>query len=350
LASADQVRDDQWHLRFLNVAEAQRITKGDGVTVAVIDTGVQLHPALSGNVLAGTVVDPASSGDGRADRIGHGTAMAGLIAAHGTGQNAGALGIAPRAKILPITDNVSSVQGSNELTAAAINWAVAHGADVISISSGGGPSSSLRAAVATALEADVVVVAAVGNRPGASAVQFPAFYPGVVAVGATDRNGNLAAISTTGRGVVITAPGVDIVSTGLNGKYRTGTGTSDSTAIVSGAVALIRSKYPDLPAAEVVHRLEATATDKGPPGLDEQYGYGVLNLVAALTADVPPLTPSPSAGAGSSTPGASRPTGPSEGAGFVLPVTIAILAAIAAGGTFLALRSRAQRRREGRGR
>lgn len=85
------------------------------------------------------------------------------------------------------------------------------------------------------------------------------------------------------------APAVDIYSTSINGTYRVGTGTSDATAIVAGAAALIRSKYPDLPAQEVAHRLTATAIDKGPPGRDDEYGYGVIDLVAALTADVPPL-------------------------------------------------------------
>jgi type VII secretion-associated serine protease mycosin len=347
-ASADGIRDAQWHLGFLSVTDAHRISRGNGVTVAVIDTGVQPVPSLKGNVLRGTVVDPAGSGDGRADRIGHGTAMAGLIAAHGTREDAGALGIAPEAKILPITDNVGRVQGSNDLTATAINWAVAHGAEVINISSGGGPSPALRAAVQAALEADVVVVASAGNKPSATAVQFPAFYPGVIAVGAVDRNGNLASISTTGRGVVITAPGVDITSTGLNGQYRKGTGTSDAAAIVSGAVALIRSKYPDLSAKEVVHRLEATAIDKGAPGLDDQYGYGVLNLVGALTADVPPLTPSPGDGpTADASPTGGVATGPSAGSGFVLTMTIAILAVIAAVGALFMIRSRARRRREG---
>jgi subtilisin family serine protease len=93
----------------------------------------------------------------------------------------------------------------------------------------------------------------------------------------------------TGPEIDVVAPAVDIYSTSIDGKYRKGTGTSDATAIVAGAAALVRSKYPYLPAAEVVHRLTATAVDKGPPGRDDEYGYGVIDLVAALTADVPPL-------------------------------------------------------------
>ena len=131
---------------------------------------------------------------------------------------------------------------------------------------------------------------------------------------------------------------MDIISTGLNGQYRRGTGTSDSAAIVSGAAALVRSRFPDLPASEVVHRLTATATDKGAPGWDEQYGYGVLNLVAALTADVPP----------SSAPARTAPTAaPPErdGDSRVLPIALAVLVAIGAGVAAVAWRGRARRRK-----
>lgn len=96
-------------------------------------------------------------------------------------------------------------------------------------------------------------------------------------------------MSVTGREIDVVAPAVDIYSTSYGGNYSKGTGTSSATAIVAGAAALIRSKYPDLPAQEVAHRLTATAIDKGPPGRDDEYGYGVIDLVAALTADVPPL-------------------------------------------------------------
>jgi len=132
----------------------------------------------------------------------------------------------------------------------------------------------------------------------------------VLAVGGIDRYGRRAAISVTGPQIDLVAPAVDIYSTSIDGKYRKGTGTSDATAIVAGAVALIRSKYPHLPAREVVHRLTATAVDKGPPGRDDEYGYGVIDIVAALTADVPPLgfesaTASAPAGDGPSAPAAA---------------------------------------------
>ncbi len=121
----------------------------------------------------------------------------------------------------------------------------------------------------------------------------------------------------SGPQTALAAPAVDIFSTGpefppYNG-YRIGNGTSDATAIVSGVAALVRSKFPNLSAAEVVHRLEATADDKGPPGRDDDYGYGIVDPVKALTADVPPLTPSASptatvaTGTGDSGSGNGRP-------------------------------------------
>ncbi|MFI5486527.1 type VII secretion-associated serine protease mycosin [Micromonospora echinaurantiaca] len=287
--ASERVRNDQWHLGYLRVADAHRISQGAGITVAVPDTGVDPHPDLHRNLLPGIDVIPGGSGDGRRDPNGHGTGMAGLIAAHGRGESRGALGIAPKAKILPIVDAPPDGNGHADSLAQSIKFAVEEGADIISISSGGGGSEQLRQAVRSALASNVIIVAGVGNYPRDSRVSYPASEPDVIAVGGVDRTGKRAAVSVTGVEVDVVAPGVDIYSTSRDGRYRKGTGTSDSTAIVAGAVALIRSRFPDLPASEVAHRLTATAVDKGPPGRDDQYGYGVIDLVAALTADVPPL-------------------------------------------------------------
>jgi subtilisin family serine protease len=121
--------------------------------------------------------------------------------------------------------------------------------------------------------------------------------------------------------MVLAAPAVDIISTGAFGDYETGSGTSNSTAIVAGAVALVRAKYPSLSAPEVIRRLTATATDKGKPGRDDEYGYGVVNVVAALTADVPPLPsglPSPVVSGSGGTPGRTSPAGTIAIVGAVL--------------------------------
>ncbi|MGW3897869.1 S8 family serine peptidase [Micromonospora profundi] len=320
--STKRVRADQWHLSYLNVAEAQRITKGAGVTVAVPDTGVQPHPDLRDNLLDGHDVISGGDGTGKDDSNSHGTGMAGLIAAHGQGGNLGALGIAPESKILPIRDTPEDGQGEAHDLAAGIDYAVRHGADVICISSTGGAGITLQRSIEAAIAADVVLVASVGNTPPDSVVGYPASADAVIAVGGIGRDGMHAAISTTGPEIDVVAPAVDIYSTSINGKYRKGTGTSDATAIVAGAAALIRSKYPHLPAQEVAHRLTATAIDKGPPGRDDEYGYGVIDLVAALTADVPPLgfeSVSAPAGGGASTTAAAQPgdDGPATMRGLV---------------------------------
>lgn len=307
-ALADEARDRQWHLRALNIAEAHRISRGEGVVVGVIDTGVNAnHRDLAGNVLPGVDLTGADS-RGQQDTDGHGTAMAGLIAAHGHGPgNAlGALGIAPEAKILPIRDTRTKVGDSRNLPDA-ITEGVRRGAKVLSLSLTSGTSPELRRAVEEALAADVVVVASAGNRPADAFVGFPARYPGVVAVGATGRDGRVAPVSVTGKELVLTAPGVDIASTSHTGVYRLATGTSDATAIVAGAVALVRARYPNLSASEVVHRLTATADDRGAPGRDPEYGYGVLNIVKALTADVEPAEAPTTPGAAPTATGDATP-------------------------------------------
>ncbi|MFI2665081.1 type VII secretion-associated serine protease mycosin [Micromonospora carbonacea] len=302
------IRTDQWHLRYLNTTEAHRITRGRGVTIAVPDTGVDPHPDLRGNLLSGIDTIPGGNGTGRRDLDSHGTAMAGLIAAHGQHDKVGALGIAPEANILPIFSSPPHGNGDPDALAQGIDFAINMGADIISVSSGGSSSRRLIEAVKRACASNIVVVAAAGNSPEDTGVTYPASEDGVIAVGGIDRSGKHAAISVIGTGIDLTAPAVDIYSTSYEGKYSKGTGTSSATAIVAGAAALVRSKYPDLPASEVVHRLTATAVDKGPPGRDDEYGYGVVDLVAALTADVPPV------GFESATAGAPGATGPTTAA------------------------------------
>ncbi|SCE80259.1 type VII secretion-associated serine protease mycosin [Micromonospora coriariae] len=343
-SDADLVRDDQWHLPFLRIQQVHSVSQGSGVVVAVPDTGVDPHPDLRENLLSGTDVIPGGSGDGRQDRDSHGTSMAGLIAAHGRPNNQGALGIAPKAEILPILDTPLDGQGDPDALAAAIEFAVARGADVISISAVAGASVRLQQALKVAQDANIIVVAAAGNRPPDASVRYPASETGVIAVGGVDRTGKHAAVSVTGPEVDVVAPAVDIYSTSYDGKYSKGTGTSSATAIVAGAAALIRSKYPYLPAQEVAHRLTATAIDKGPPGRDDEYGYGVIDLVAALTADVPPLgfesASAPADGGPTTTAGAQ----PDNGGGGRTTRGLATLGVIVAAGVGWALVVRRRRR------
>jgi type VII secretion-associated serine protease mycosin len=306
-AFADSIRDKQWYLRALDIAQAHRITEGAGVTVGLIDTGVNAgQQDLRGAILPGTEVGPDANGDGRKDGDGHGTEMAGIIAGRGHGSGDGVLGIAPEAKILPIGSPINTLATTGFVTDA-IDFAVAHHVGVINMSFGFDGDDTLRAAVRKAAAADIVLVAGAGNK-GKSG-EYPGRYPEVLAVGAYGQDGKIASFSISGPQVRISAPGVNIVTTGNRGgdDYYEGQGTSEATAVVSGAVALLRAKYPDLSAAEIVHRLTATATDAGPKGRDDSYGYGRLNIVQALTADVAPLPPA-------SVDGSAAPPGSVEAA------------------------------------
>jgi subtilisin family serine protease len=332
--SPDSVRADQWMLTALNVSAAHETSSGVGVNVALIDTGVDAdHVDLRGRIYGQQDV----TGTGLRDSTGHGSLMAGLIAGegHGDGHAMGVLGIAPASRILSIKTAASSGSGALAMDRA-VALAAVSGVRVICIAQSG-PSDipTLHEAVADAERADIVVVAAVGNRPEAEHVNFPAAYPGVIAAAGTDQHGNHAAISVTGPEVVLAAPAVDVVSTLNNGGYGTGDGTSASAAIIAGAAALVRSRFPHLSAAEVVHRLEATATDKGPPGRDDEYGFGIVNLIGALTANVPPLSPDADL-----TPSPS-PTSVGASAGHhhtTSPLIFVAIGVLLIGGLFLTLR------------
>ncbi len=300
-AAADDIRGRQWWLQALDLPAAHRISQGAGVTVAVIDGGVDpRQPDLTGSVVEGTDV-LKGKGDGFDDPNGHGTGMAAIIAGHGHGPgNAdGILGIAPQAKIMPIKVIGDREDGINDGEfAVAVNAAVARGAKVISVSLDVAGGRESMEAVAQAVDKDVVIVASTGNAEGVAlqVTGAPARYRGVVAVGGTDRRGQRAAFSVEGsreNDLMVVAPAVDGINANPDGTYATGkSGTSMSAAIVAGAAALIRSKYPDLPVHEVWNRLNATAVDKGPAGFDTGYGNGLLDLTAALTRQVAP-TPKP---------------------------------------------------------
>jgi type VII secretion-associated serine protease mycosin len=318
LSAGDDIRGQQWHLDFLHLDRAHEISTGKGVIVGVVDTGVDGgHPDLAGQLLRGADFSVEHLSDGLTDRDGHGTAMAGLIVANGR-----AIGVAPGAKVLPVRHSTysSTALGADE----AVDWAVDHGVTVLCLAlSYPDPDSRLRAAIERAIARDVVVVAAVGNVPDKPG--YPALYPGVVGGVGTDRNGEHARISIVSPAAVLAAPAVDIMTTRsrsvVPSGYGTGTGTSDATAIIAGVAALVRSKFPDLSAEEVIHRMTATADDRGAPGRDDEYGYGIVDPVAALTADVPPLHPP-------TTPVASPTDASGGGDGSSTPLVVGAGAAI----------------------
>jgi subtilisin family serine protease len=181
----------------------------------------------------------------------------------------------------------------------------------------------------------VVLVAAAGDRPGGSEIWFPAANPAVVAVAGVDRDGELSGASIPGPEVALAAPAGDLPAPAPGGGYTDHTGTSAAAAIVAGAAALVRAEFPELSADEVVHRLIATAQDEGPPGRDDRYGHGTLDLVAALTAEVPPLEPTPPA-AGGPTP----PVGTPFAAAAAVVAAVAVGAVVTAGCYLLMARRR----------
>jgi type VII secretion-associated serine protease mycosin len=354
-ANADTIRDQQWVISALQVTTAHRLSEGDGVIVAVIDTGVDsTHPDLSGNVLSGVDLTSAvPNAPGRVDVDGHGTGMAALVAGHGHGKSDGngVLGIAPRARILPIRlTQYSSGDGGG--TGRAVQWAVAHGADVISMSYTAALSDAQAAnAIVSAERANVVLVAAAGNTTqGAKGVGYPAAYAGVLAVGGTTKRGEHSVASVVGGSISISAPADDIVTAYKDGGYAVGSGTSSSTAIVAGAAALVRSRFPNLTASQVIDRLTETAIDRGPPGRDDEYGYGLLNIVGALTAKLPVRTPSLSPTEVGSSPQPVPPTTTSgaaparESAATAIVVISALVVLVVATAAWLYARRRARPR------
>ncbi|WP_433126566.1 type VII secretion-associated serine protease mycosin [Micromonospora sp. CA-240977] len=294
-AAAAPRRAEQWYLDELRIDQVHKISTGQGVVVAVLDSGVEAsHPDLRGQVLPGAR-SYGVSGDGRADENGHGTHMAGIIAAKSGGRD-GVDGIAPGAKILPIKMRKGSGTYSDAAIALGIRMAVDGGAKVINLSVGGpgAASSEEESAITYALDHGVVVVASAGNTAkGDVGVVNPANTPGVIAVTGTTKGGSFWSGSVQGPEAVVAAPGDGIYNATNEGGYGWGDGTSDSTAIVSALAALILEKYPNLDGPNVINRIIRTARDAGPPGRDPQYGFGVIDPMKALTADVPPVNASP---------------------------------------------------------
>lgn len=310
--AGDSIRARQYWLTEYGFTDLWEQTTGKGVTVAVIDTGVDgTHQDLVNNVTKGA--DASGSGTGNGWKgLGvepeHGTLVSSVIAGHGhtdgttpanpgePGAPAGMLGVAPDATILPISLELGTVSATtksiNEQIPLAVRTAVDAGADIINLSVGSNNTSwpeSWDSAFTYAEEKDVIIVASAGNRgAGLTQVGAPATMPGVLTVGGVDRNRSDSwSSSSQGISIAVSGPSEAMMGAIPGDRYATWSGTSAAAPIVTGLAALIKEKYPDLTAAQVIQRITASADDAGTPGRDAFYGYGIINPARALAADTP---------------------------------------------------------------
>ncbi|GIH18840.1 type VII secretion-associated serine protease mycosin [Rugosimonospora africana] len=304
-----------WAQNRLDVERVWPLTTGLGQRVAVVDTGVDgKHPQLRGHVTTGYDV-LTNTYDGDSDCHGHGTFVAGIIAAQ-PASGIGFTGVAPGATVVPIRETNTDTVAVDDL-ANAISAAVQFpGVDIINVSTTTtGDDPRLRAAVNRALAANIVVVAAAGNdAQNGDAAKYPAVYPGVLAAGAIDSAGNRAGYSET-VGIGVVAPGQDLISTGAGGTGLVASaqgGTSFAAPYVAGVAALVRAYHPNLSAAQVVHRIEATADHPAGALPDRQFGWGVVDPYAAVTAVLPEEGQQPLAAPSRSPVPLAAPAGPAE--------------------------------------
>ncbi|MCW2668055.1 MAG: peptidase [Frankiales bacterium] len=298
VSATDLPKPRQWALNRLQFDKAWSVTQGDGVVVGVIDSGVDAaHPDLAGRVLKGATFLGAgyTSHQGQTDVAGHGTHVAGIVAASPHSPT-GVSGGAPAARILPVRvlDDEGSGWGSD--VARGIVWAVDHGAQVLNLSFGSTtPSRAVQAAVAHARARGVLVVAAGGNDGRDGPISYPATYPGVLSVGAVDPGDAVVPFSTTNPYIGIAAPGESVLSTVPvkvdPSRLAERSGTSMAAPYVAAAAALVLAARPTLTGAEVAARLQETAQDLGPLGRDDMYGAGLLDPARALGVFAPALPP-----------------------------------------------------------
>lgn len=273
----------QWYLSKIQAPSAWDLNTGaPSVVVAVLDTGVRAsHPDLAGKVLAGR--DFADSDSDPTDENGHGTAVAGLIGA-ASGNGTGMASVAWKTSILPVRVLGKDGSGSHSDIVDGIVWATDQGADVINLSLGGtGSSVTLQNAVNYAWSKGVVIVAAAGNN-GDSVPCYPGACTNVVAVSATDSSDIRTSWSNYGSYIDIAAPGSNILTLSGTSSYGAMDGTSFSSPLTAGVVALMRAANPALSNANIVNALLTNADDLGASGKDNDFGYGRINARRAVAA------------------------------------------------------------------
>jgi subtilisin family serine protease len=277
----------QYALAKLRLPQAHALAKGDKVPVAVIDSGIDAnHPELAGAIAESydTLTTPMAPHK-------HGTAIAGLIAAHGK-----LMGAAPRAPILAIRafdGTGASAEGTTFNILKGLDWAAAHGARVINMSFAGPSDPAIHRSLAAAHKKGIVLVAAAGNAGPKSPPLYPAADPNVIAVTATDAEDKLFPQSNRGHYIAVAAPGAQILVAIPDGGYEVASGTSYSAAEVSGIVALMLERNRDLTPDKARDILLATAKDLGPKGRDILFGAGLADAYGALMAEQAPMAAAP---------------------------------------------------------
>lgn len=280
--SADDSVD--WAVAAYNIPSLWKQTKGDGVTVAMIDTGIAPHFALQDAVLEWRNFSTDSD---QYDSTGHGTHTAGIVAAR-RGQSQG---IAPECSLISCKALGHSGMGSNVAVAEAVRWATGAKVDIICMSLGSDrPDAQMHSAIQAANAAGIIIVCAAGNDGGG--VNYPAAFAETIAVGAVDKHNALCEFSSRGKEIAVAAPGAQITSTWLNSGYATVSGTSMAAPFVAGVLALYVSEEKragnKVDHAAAVKALAETCRDAGEPGKDPQYGWGLLDPHKMLTFDVRP--------------------------------------------------------------
>jgi subtilisin family serine protease len=273
----------QYELAKLHLPQAHALAKGNNVLVAVIDSGIDInHPELAGSIVESFDALAPSTGPHK-----HGTAVAGLIAAH-----AKLMGAAPDAKILAVRafgPKDVGPEGTTFSILKGIDWAATHGARVINMSFAGPPDPAIHRSLEAAHKKGIVLVAAAGNAGAMSPPLYPAADPNVIAVSATDAEDKLVEQSNRGRHITVAAPGAQILVAIPESGYEVSSGTSYSAAEVSGIVALMLQRKRDLTPDQVRSILQATAKDLGPQGPDVMFGAGLVDAYGAITAENAPL-------------------------------------------------------------
>ncbi|GAA5150464.1 hypothetical protein GCM10025768_15430 [Microbacterium pseudoresistens] len=303
----DPIQLAEYWLDGGHVREAWETTRGEGVTIAIIDTGIAQGPAaFEGAVVGGTDVSGLGSPDGRTP-VGpvdadHGSLVASLAAARPAADGTGMIGVAPKANLLSVSlgFGASAPVPFVQQVAEAIVWAVDNGADIINLSFTTNTldwDKSWDDAFLYAYEHDVVIIAAAGNRgSGTASVGAPATIPGVLTVGGVDQHGIASrAASTQGITIGVMAPSESLLGITPDGDLIRWPGTSGAAPIIAGVAALVRAAHPELDAANVINRIIRTArpSDQATQNPDPLYGYGLFDAAAAVKDDVAPVDANP---------------------------------------------------------